>query len=44
VSSADVLSSDLSHDHPGTKGLLTWVSLGGGSHSALVTLGTGPAG
>ena len=44
VSSADVLSSDLSHDHPGTKGVLTWVSLGGGSHSALVTLGTGPAG
>jgi S1-C subfamily serine protease len=44
VYSADGLSSILSHDHPGGKGLLTWVSVDGGDHSALVTLGTGPAG
>jgi S1-C subfamily serine protease len=43
VSSADALSSDLSHDRPGLKGLLTWVGIGGSSHSALVTLGIGPA-
>jgi S1-C subfamily serine protease len=43
VSSADALSSDLSRERPGVKGLLTWVGVEGGSHSAFVTLGTGPA-
>jgi len=44
VYSADGLSSVLGADRPGTKGLLTWVSVAGGSYSALVTLGIGPAG
>ena len=44
VSSAAALSSVLSRDQPGTKGMLTWVGIDGGSHSAFVTLGTGPAG
>jgi S1-C subfamily serine protease len=44
VYSADGLSSVLSREHPGAKALLTWVSVAGGTHSALVTLGVGPAG
>jgi S1-C subfamily serine protease len=44
VPSAAALSSTLTHDRPGTKVLLTWVAVAGGSYSAQVTLGTGPAG
>jgi S1-C subfamily serine protease len=44
VASADNLSSVLDHDRPGVKGTLTWVDVTGGDHSALVTLGVGPAG
>jgi S1-C subfamily serine protease len=44
VASADDLSSVLDQDHPGAKGMLTWVDVTGGDHSTLVTLGVGPAG
>jgi S1-C subfamily serine protease len=44
VTSAPTLSAVLRHDRPGTKGLLTWVDTGGNEHSAVVTLGAGPAG
>jgi S1-C subfamily serine protease len=43
VSSANGLSALLDRARPGSKGALTWVSVGGGRHTALVTLGTGPA-
>jgi S1-C subfamily serine protease len=44
VTSAPMLSTVLGHDRPGTKGLLTWVDTDGDEHSAVVTLGAGPAG
>jgi S1-C subfamily serine protease len=44
VTSARVLSSVLGTDRPGTRAAMTWVAIDGGSHSATVTLGTGPAG
>jgi S1-C subfamily serine protease len=44
ISSASSLSAILNRDRPGARGTLTWVSIGGGSHTALVTLGVGPAG
>jgi S1-C subfamily serine protease len=44
VTSADGLSSVLRQERPGMKGQLTWVSVGGGTHSTLITLEAGPAG
>jgi S1-C subfamily serine protease len=44
VTSADGLSSVLRQDRPGVRGQLTWVSVGGGTHTVLITLGAGPAG
>jgi len=43
VSSAAALSALLRRYRPGTRGLLTWISVQGGSYSSLVTLGLGPA-
>jgi S1-C subfamily serine protease len=44
VASANGLSAVLDRARPGGKGALTWVSVEGGRHTALVTLSAGPAG
>lgn len=44
VASARVLSSVLGADRPGTRAAMTWLTIDGDSHSATITLGTGPAG
>lgn len=44
VTSARVLSSALGAARPGTRAVMTWLTIDGGSHSATVTLGAGPAG
>jgi S1-C subfamily serine protease len=44
VASARVLSSVLGADRPGTRTAMTWLAVDGDSHTATITLGTGPAG
>jgi S1-C subfamily serine protease len=44
ITSARSLSSILAADRAGSKATLTWVALGGGRYTALVTLSVGPAG
>jgi S1-C subfamily serine protease len=44
VTSARSLSSALDHERPGSRAMMSWVAVGGGTHSAMVTLGAGPAG
>jgi S1-C subfamily serine protease len=44
ITSARSLSATLAGDRPGSKATLTWVAIGGGRYTALVTLGVGPAG
>jgi S1-C subfamily serine protease len=44
VTSAAALSEVLLHQRPGTKGTLTWISVGGAWHTVIVTLIAGPAG
>lgn len=43
VTSASSLSTIMSQHHPGDKVTVTWTNSSGQSHSALVTLATGPA-
>jgi S1-C subfamily serine protease len=44
ITSGRSLSAILDHDRPGDKAALTWIAVGGTQHSAIVTLGAGPAG
>jgi S1-C subfamily serine protease len=44
VTSGRSLSAMLDRDRPGDQAALTWVAIGGTLHSAIVTLGAGPAG
>jgi S1-C subfamily serine protease len=44
VSSATALTTRLDHYHPGDKVKVTWTDISGQSHSAGVTLATGPVG
>jgi S1-C subfamily serine protease len=44
VTSATALSDVLRQERPGSRGALTWVSVGGAWHTVIVTLTAGPAG
>ena len=44
ITSSSDLSSELAHYHPGNKVSISWTNPSGQSHTATVTLTTGPAG